>query len=42
MGMGPVSATEKVLKKSNIKLNQIDTVEINEAFAAQVLHAQEN
>ena len=37
MGMGPVSATEKVLKKSNIKLNQIDTVEINEAFAAQVL-----
>jgi len=37
MGMGPVSATEKVLKKSNMKLNQIDTVEINEAFAAQVL-----
>ena len=37
MGMGPVSATEKVLKKSNMKMDQIDTVEINEAFAAQVL-----
>ena len=37
MGMGPVSATEKVLKKSKLKIDQIDTIEINEAFAAQVL-----
>ena len=37
MGMGPVSATEKVLYKSKLKMDLIDTIEINEAFAAQVL-----
>ena len=37
MGVGPVTATEKVLKISGLKIDQIDTIEINEAFAAQVL-----
>jgi 3-oxoadipyl-CoA thiolase len=37
MGIGPVEATKKVLRKVGIKLNQVDWIEINEAFAAQVL-----
>ncbi|MES2645336.1 MAG: 3-oxoadipyl-CoA thiolase [Bacteroidota bacterium] len=37
MGIGPVTATEKALKKAGLSLSQIDIVEINEAFAAQVL-----
>jgi acetyl-CoA C-acetyltransferase len=37
MGMGPVPATRKLLKTNNLKLDGIDLVEINEAFAAQVL-----
>lgn len=35
MGIGPVPATQKVLKQCNLNLNQIDIVEANEAFAAQ-------
>jgi len=35
MGMGPVGAIANVLKKAGLRLNQIDTMEINEAFAAQ-------
>lgn len=37
MGLGPVPATRKVLKSSNLELSDIDLIEINEAFAAQVL-----
>ena len=37
MGIGPVPATEKVLKKANLSIDDIDIIEINEAFAAQVL-----
>ncbi len=37
MGTGPIPATEKALKKANLKLADIDTIELNEAFAAQSL-----
>jgi acetyl-CoA acyltransferase len=37
MGMGPVPATRKVLAKANLKINEIDMIELNEAFAAQAL-----
>jgi 3-oxoadipyl-CoA thiolase len=37
MGIGPVPATEKALKRANLTIGDIDLVEINEAFAAQVL-----
>jgi len=40
MGIGPVSATEKMLKATGISLGQIDVAEINEAFAAQFLAVQ--
>jgi 3-oxoadipyl-CoA thiolase len=36
-GMGPVPATEKVLKRAGLTIDRIDLVEINEAFASQVL-----
>jgi len=35
MGLGPIPATKNVLKKSGIKLEDIDLIELNEAFAAQ-------
>ena len=37
MGIGPAHAIPKVLKKANMKLSDMQAVEINEAFAAQVL-----
>lgn len=37
MGIGPVPATKKVLAKTGLSLDDIGLVEINEAFAAQVL-----
>jgi len=37
MGIGPVYASEKVLKRSGLTLDQMDVLELNEAFAAQVL-----
>jgi len=37
MGIGPVPATRKVLEKAGLTLDDIDLIEINEAFAAQVL-----
>ncbi len=37
MGLGPVYATYKVLKEANLTLDQIDLIEINEAFAAQIV-----
>ena len=35
MGIGPVAATKKVLKKTDLSLDDIDLIEANEAFAAQ-------
>ena len=37
MGIGPVPATRKVLKRAGIDLRDIDIIELNEAFAAQSL-----
>jgi 3-oxoadipyl-CoA thiolase len=37
MGIGPVEATQKALKKAGLTLNDIDHIEFNEAFAAQTL-----
>ncbi|MCP4135621.1 MAG: thiolase family protein [bacterium] len=37
MGIGPVSASSKALKKAGFSLDDIDLVELNEAFAAQFL-----
>jgi len=37
MGIGPVPATKKLLEKLNLSLDEIDIIELNEAFAAQVL-----
>jgi acetyl-CoA acyltransferase len=37
MGMGPVSAVPKALKKAGLTLNDIGLIELNEAFAAQAL-----
>ena len=38
MGSGPLPATEKVLKKCNMTMDDIDVIELNEAFAAQSLY----
>lgn len=37
MGIGPVPAIQKVLKAAGMKIEDIDLVEINEAFAAQII-----
>jgi acetyl-CoA C-acetyltransferase len=37
MGLGPVSAVQRVLAKAGLKLGDIDVIESNEAFAAQAL-----
>jgi acetyl-CoA acetyltransferase family protein len=37
MGIGPVPAVKKLLSKTGMKLDQFELIEINEAFAAQVL-----
>ena len=37
MGIGPVPAVRKALEKANLKLDRIDLVEVNEAFACQYL-----
>ncbi|MGH3518524.1 MAG: acetyl-CoA C-acetyltransferase [Haloechinothrix sp.] len=37
MGIGPVPATNAALEKANLKLSDVDLIELNEAFAAQVL-----
>ena len=38
MGMGPLPATEKVLKHSEMNMQDIDAIELNEAFSAQALY----
>ena len=37
MGLGPIYATKKLFDKSGVSLNDIDLIELNEAFAAQVI-----
>jgi len=37
MGFGPAPATQKVLGRTGLKLTDVDVIELNEAFAAQVL-----
>ncbi len=37
MGIGPVGATAKALKRAGLKLDDIDIIELNEAFAAQAI-----
>ena len=37
MGIGPVPATKKILERTGLSLADIDLIEINEAFAAQVI-----
>ena len=41
MGMGPLPATEKVLKNTGLSMEDIDAIELNEAFAAQALYVIE-
>ncbi|PWN18951.1 thiolase [Microstroma glucosiphilum] len=40
MGIGPVEAVKKALERAGMTLDQMDLVEVNEAFAAQVLSVQ--
>jgi acetyl-CoA C-acetyltransferase len=40
MGIGPVFAVPKLLKKHGLTLDDIDIVELNEAFASQLLYCQ--
>ena len=42
MGIGPVGASQKALKKANLSLDQMDVIELNEAFAAQCLAVSRN
>ena len=35
MGLGPINASKKALKRANLNINDIDIVELNEAFASQ-------
>jgi acetyl-CoA acetyltransferase family protein len=37
MGMGPVPATRKLLRRTGVQISEIDVIELNEAFAAQAL-----
>jgi acetyl-CoA C-acetyltransferase len=37
MGIGPVPATRKALKRAGLKINDLDLIELNEAFASQSL-----
>src|SRR5437763_3675704 len=42
MGIGPVPATRKALERARLKLEEIDVVEINEAFATQYLAVEKD
>ena len=37
-GTGPIPATEKALNKAGVNMNDVETIELNEAFAAQSLY----
>jgi len=38
MGMGPLPATQQILSKTGLSMDEIDVIELNEAFAAQSLY----
>jgi acetyl-CoA acetyltransferase family protein len=40
MGLGPVPATEKLLSRTGWRVDELDAIEINEAFAVQVIACQ--
>ena len=40
MGIGPVPSSKQALERSGLKLDQMDLVEVNEAFAPQTLAVQ--
>jgi len=40
MGIGPVFAVPKLLQKAGLKISDVDVVELNEAFASQLLYCQ--
>ncbi len=42
MGLGPIPAIEELLKNTGMKMADIDVVEINEAFAAQIVPCKED
>ena len=42
MGLGPIPAIEKLLAATKMKMDDIDVVEINEAFAAQIVPCKED
>jgi len=37
MGLGPIGASKKALKRANLSINEVDIIELNEAFASQSL-----
>ncbi len=37
MGLGPIDSTEKALQRANLTVNDIDLIELNEAFASQAI-----
>jgi len=41
MGIGPVFAVPKLLKQQGLKLDDIDLIELNEAFASQVVYCRD-
>ncbi len=42
MGTGPIAATQKLLSRTSLSIDEIDLVELNEAFAAQAIHCIES
>jgi len=40
MGIGPISAVQKLLKKTGLTLRDVDIIELNEAFASQAVYVQ--
>ena len=40
MGLGPVSAIQNLLKRQNLKASDLAAIELNEAFAAQIIACQ--
>ena len=41
MGLGPIAAIEALLKQTGMQIDDVDVVEINEAFAAQIVPCKE-
>ena len=41
MGIGPVFAVPKLLKRTGLKIDDIDIVELNEAFASQAVYCRD-